>query len=246
MAKLTEEERQRRAAARARKKALEAEEKDRRDRERREMWQREGMHLSWEDYEAGEPCRGCGEPMEDGRGDWPGTMYRSEQEKREYDAAQERFRERHPDCKSGRWGISGSRVTHCMLCCPPPPMSPARIQKLAELVASWPSTDERKKDQDAWKLTLTCDHTVRYTQHREHDRVSTDVVDCPECDARRGVVQSERIGPAYDDEQIMCDRLAAERERLAEELAAAKSKLQRQQRNAAATRRRIDEIEQQL
>ncbi|WP_269857920.1 hypothetical protein [Streptomyces sp. RPT161] len=246
MAKLTEAQRQQRAAARARREALEAEERDRRDTERREMWQREGMYLSWEEYQAGEPCRGCGEPMRDDLGDWPPLLRLTEEEKREYEVAEERFRERHSDCKSSRWSISGSRVTHCFGCCPPPPMGPQQIKKLSELFASWPSAEERKKDQDAWKLTLTCDHVVRYTQHRENSYVSTSVVDCPECPGRRGVVHSERIGPAYSDEAILADRGAADRERLAKELAAAKAKLQRQQKNAAATQRRIEEIEKQL
>ncbi|WFB08188.1 hypothetical protein LRS74_14855 [Streptomyces sp. LX-29] len=246
MAKLTEEQRQQRAAARAQREALAAEERDRRDAERREMWRCEGMYLSWEEYRSGEPCRGCGEPMQDGLGDWPGLMYLSEQEKREYDAAEEGFRARHADCKGGRWSISGSRVTHCSFCCPPPPMGPNQIKKLRELVASWPSAEERKKDLDAWKLTLTCHHVVERTQHREHSYFGSSVVDCPECSARRGVVHSERIGPAYSDEAIRVERDAADRDRLAEELAAAKSKLQRQRKNAAATQRRVEEIEKQL
>ena len=246
MAKLTEEQRQQRALARARKKALEAEEKDRLDRKRREMWRREGMYLSWEEYKAGEPCRGCGEPMMDGRGYWPGTMYLSEQERREYDAEEERFRERHPDCKSGRWGISGSRTRHCMRCCPPPPWGPAQIEKIARLVASWPSAEERKKDQDAWELTLTCDHTVRHTQHRDHSYVSAAVVACSECGERRGVVQSVRMGSACNDAASEAERAVADRERLAGELAAAQQKLRREERKAEATRRRIEEMQKQL
>jgi hypothetical protein len=246
MAKLTEEQRQQRALARARKKALEAEEQDRLDRERREIWRREGMYLSWEECKAGEPCRGCGEPMVDGRGDWPGTMYLSEQERREFDAADQRFRERHPDCRRGRWGISGSRATHCMRCCPPPPWGPAQIEKMARLVSSWPSAEERKKDQDAWELTLTCDHIVRHTQHREHSRVSTAVVGCPECGGRRGVVQSVHVGPAYSDAALQTERAVADRERLTGELAAAQEKLRREERKAEATRRRIEEMRKQL
>ena len=125
-------------------------------------------------------------------------------------------------------------------------MSPQQIEKLGELFASWPSAEERKKDQDAWRLTLTCDHVVRHTQHRDHTYFSTPVVNCPECSGRRGVVHSERIGPAYSDGADPAERAAVDRERLAEELAKAKAKHQRQQQNAATTQRRIEQIEDVL
>jgi hypothetical protein len=131
MAKLTEEQRAKRAAARARREALAAEEKDRRDIERRELWSREGTRLSWDEYKAGVPCRGCGEPMYDGLGSWPPLMYHTEEQKRDHEAMEESFRRRHPECKSGRWSIEGSRITHCCLCCPPAPLGPQQIKKLA-------------------------------------------------------------------------------------------------------------------
>lgn len=49
MAKLTEEQRAQRAAARARREAFAAEEEDRLENERREKWRREGTRLSWEE-----------------------------------------------------------------------------------------------------------------------------------------------------------------------------------------------------
>lgn len=246
MAKLTEEQKRQRAAKRALRSALEAETDDRRRRERDERWKREGTRLSWADYTAGEPCRGCGEPMYDGLGDWYPLMKLSESEKREYEEANQRFRERHADCRDGRWSISGSRVTHCCFCCPPPPMGPKQMEKLARLFSSWPSREESKKDLDTWDLTLRCDHVVPHIQHREHSHVSTRVVDCPECGERRGVVSSERVGPAYRDDGTIRERSAADRERLARELAAAEAKLTRQQKNAAATQRRIAELQDEL
>ncbi|MGW5094136.1 hypothetical protein ACWEQU_20110 [Streptomyces nodosus] len=246
MAKLTEEQRRQRAAKRALRSALDAEADDRRRRERAERWQREGMRLSWAEYVAGEPCRGCGEPMQDELGSWPPLMKLSESEKREYEESDRRFRERHADCRDARWSVSGSRVTHCCFCCPPPPMGPKQIKDLARLFASWPSQEERKKDLDTWNLTLRCDHVVPHIQHREHGHVSTRVVDCPECGERRGVVGSERVGPAYSDDGTIRERAAADRGRLNQELAAAEAKLARQQKNAAATQRRITEIQEEL
>ncbi|MFI5803478.1 hypothetical protein [Streptomyces sp. NPDC051561] len=246
MAKLTEEQRQQRAAARARQKALASEEEDRQDRERRERWAREGMRLTWEEVVAGEPCRGCGEPMHDSLGNWPPLMKLSEEQRREYDAAEARFKEKHPNCKSSRWSYSGSRVTHCFNCCPPAPLSPQTLGRLANFCATLPSEEERKKDLDTWDLTLTCDHVAQYTQHREHDRVSIGVADCPECGERRGVAQSLRVGPAYSGETVRVERAAADRERIAAELAAVQEKLRREERKAAATRRRVEEMQKQL
>ncbi|OIJ96670.1 hypothetical protein BIV25_17070 [Streptomyces sp. MUSC 14] len=184
--------------------------------------------------------------MKDGLGSWPPLMKLSESEKREYEEADRGFRERHVDCRNGRWTISGSRAAHCCFCCPPPPMSPKQIERLDRLIASWPSREERKKDLDTWNLTLRCDHVVPHIQHRDHTYVSTHVVDCPECGERRGVVSSERVGPAYSDDGTIRERSAAARERLAQDLSAAEAKLARQQKNAVATQRRITELKEML
>ncbi|MEU8483676.1 hypothetical protein [Streptomyces sp. NPDC048641] len=242
MAKLTEEQKRQRAAKRALRSALEAEADDRRRRERDEQWEREG----WAEYVAGEPCRGCGLPMTDELGSWPPLLKLSEAEKLEYEEANQKFRERHTDCRAARWTVSGSRVMHCCFCCPPPPMGPKQVEKLARLLASWPSREERKTDLDSWDLTLRCDHVVPYIQHREITRVSARVVDCPECGERRGVMSSERVGPAYPDDGTIRERAAADRERLARGLAAAEAKLTRQQKNAAATQQRIAELQEEL
>ncbi|MBQ0852898.1 hypothetical protein J8N05_32530 [Streptomyces sp. BH-SS-21] len=246
MAKSTEEQKRQRAAKCALRSALEAEADDRRRRERDEQWKREGTRLTWAEYAAGEPCRGCGQPMTDELGSWPPLMKLSEAEKREYEEADKKFRERHADCRNSRWTVSGSRLTHCCFCCPPPPLGPKQVEKLARLFASGPSREERKKDLDSWDLTLRCDHVVACIQHRENTHVSTRVVECPECGERRGVVSSERAGPAYRDDETIRERAAASRERLAQELTAAEAKLTRQQKNAAATQRRIAGLQEQL
>ena len=246
MAKLTEEQRQQRAAKRALRAALDAEADEQRDCERSELWKREATLLSWEEYRAGEPCRGCGEPMSDGLGNWWQTMKLSEPERREYEEAQQAFRERHSDCKGGRWSIDGSRVAHCGFYCPPPPMGPKQIEKLYKLLSSMSSPDERKKELDAWNLTLRCDHVVPFIQHRSNTYVSTSVVDCAECGARRGVVRRGHVGPAYNDDGTSRHRDSAEQEQLARELATNTTKLARQQKAAAATQRRVDEIQKQL
>jgi DNA repair exonuclease SbcCD ATPase subunit len=68
MARMTGEQREQRALSQARRVAEAAEEADRRWEERRQQWLREGAYLSWAEMEAGEPCRGCGQPLLDGAG----------------------------------------------------------------------------------------------------------------------------------------------------------------------------------
>lgn len=63
----------------------------------------------------------------------------------------------------------------------------------------------RPEDLDAWDLTLTCGHTVRRTQHRDHgDRRSWRVAECATGEQRRGVIAAERIGPAGDPFLTCC------------------------------------------
>lgn len=118
MAKLTEEQRAQRATARRRSAALAAEEDALRQERKRQEWDDNGTPLTRDEMEAGVPCRGCGQPIIDGLGDWPPLMKLTEQEKREYDAAQADFAARHKDCRGYRWSMSGSRALHCGYCCP--------------------------------------------------------------------------------------------------------------------------------
>ncbi|WP_218776438.1 hypothetical protein, partial [Streptomyces viridochromogenes] len=57
---------------------------------------------------------------------------------------------------------------------------------------------------------------------------------------------SERVGPAYRDDGTIREHASADRERLAQEVAAAEAKLARQQKNAAATQRRTTELQERL
>ncbi|NUK01631.1 hypothetical protein HRW23_12215 [Streptomyces lunaelactis] len=92
-----------------------------------------------------------------------------------------------------------------------------------------------KRDLDDWDLTLTCNHTVRRAQHRDHQH-STSVVQCPTCGRRRGVVEAVHIGPTEDPEG------AVRRQRLAAELWAAEAKLERQRKATAKTEQQVAEI----
>ncbi|MCX5206886.1 hypothetical protein OG897_36485 [Streptomyces sp. NBC_00237] len=245
MAKLTEEQRARRAATRARRKALAAEESHRQDRERSARWRREGKPLSWAEYIAGVPCRGCGEPMHDGRGNRPSLANLTKDQRSDYEALEERFQQRHADCQGGRWGISESWVSHCFQCCPTPPMSPQQWKTFLKLTSSGPSPEERKKYQDAWELTLTCDHVITFAQHRDNTYAPA-LAMCPDCNTHRGVIHSERIGPAHTDDGVPMEREQAKLARLTDELAQAKKVLLRQKKQLNESKSRIEEIEKDL
>lgn len=192
MAKLTEEQRTQRATARRRSAALAAEQDALRQESKRQEWDANGTRLTRDEMEAGVPCRGCGQPIIDGLGDWPPLMKLTEQEKREYDAAQADFAARHKDCRGHRWSLSGSRALHCGYCCPPPPLSERQLERLSSLLrASRPDPAELR----TWRLTLTCDHVIDVQQHKSHGQWTTNARHCPTCDQTREVVTAELQNP---------------------------------------------------
>lgn len=125
--------------------------------------------MSRAELEAGEHCRGCGLPLLDDLGNWPPLSQLTAEQQAEYEHASAAFLERHHGCRSHRWSLSGHRTEHCGYCCPPPPMSGRQIEQISQILSS---ARMRKEDQDDWDLTLTCEHTVRRTQHRDNDRCS--------------------------------------------------------------------------
>jgi hypothetical protein len=115
LAKLSEEEKERRALARRTKSALAADADAHRQEEKRRRWAEEGSYLTREKLEAGAPCRGCGLAIIDELGDWPPLMLLTDEERTERERMNKAFTDRHPDCRSVRWSMSGSHTTHCGL-----------------------------------------------------------------------------------------------------------------------------------
>jgi hypothetical protein len=134
MAKLSEEEKARRAANRRRKAALAAEENAIRHENKQREWAANGTRLTRAELEAGVHCRGCGPPVIDGLGDLPPLQTMTDAEREAYEAAEADFRRRHADCHAIRWSVSGSRTAHCGFCCPPPPLSEQQLEAIAKLL----------------------------------------------------------------------------------------------------------------
>lgn len=238
MPKLTDEEKQerrfQRERTRARDKALRAEEDHLRNQAQSERFKRENMYLTWEEYQAGEPCRGCGKPLMDQQDTElpPNKLTEQQREAREADVIE--FKHQHGECRSYRWS-AGSQTTHCGFCCPSPPIGPQTLARVAELF-SIRTPDE---DLDEWELTLTCEHVTHCTAHRTNHSYSIGVVTCPECEQPRGIVTSQRLGPVNDPHGRI------QQQRINAELQQAQDKLRRQEKATAKTRQRIAELQAQ-
>lgn len=163
--------------------------------ERRDVLRRQTSRLTWEQYRAGAPCPGCGEPYLD-EIPWvgKGTMYFTEEERTRYDAEEFRYKERHPDCHAVRMSVSGSLTLHCGDCCPPPPLSPGQIESLRKILGSpTPATELMQ-----WKLRLYCGHTVVRTAHKSHKSASSAFLgwgqDCSVCEQPAAIVDAKAVG----------------------------------------------------
>lgn len=230
---LTEEQKMARMAKRRLNEALKAERRAHHHEAQRRRWVDEGMYLKSEEAEDGEPCRGCGLPVIDRLGNWPGTSYMSDDERIDYDATQARFSELHPDCDSHRWSMAGSRATHCGSCCPPLPIPEQHLENLCRFLDSLPP--RLVDDLVVWRRTLTCGHMVEVSVHHSHSGPSMSTELCPECDLTRGVISSEKVTTAASP--------AAEAGRQhAEKVAQAEHEVAKAEKAARAAKRKLDAL----
>jgi hypothetical protein len=169
-----------RALKRARARAEQAERDARRMRDQRQRWDEEGTRLTRTEFEAGVPCRGCGEPWLDGLGGWPPLLKMIPEQRADHDREEERYRARHGECRAHRETVEGNRTRHCGYCCPPPPPSVAQVERLRQLAGSWPAPNPANLM--VWELTHTCGHAARRTQHQDHKEWNLySTYECQEC-----------------------------------------------------------------
>jgi hypothetical protein len=230
---LTEEQKSARATKRRMSGALKEEARAHRDEARRQRWIDEDMYLTREQAAAGEPCHGCGLPVIDNLGNWPGTMYLTDEQRVEYDAAEARYRATHPNCDSHRWSMSGSRSTHCGSCCPPLPIPPKYLEDLRQFLASLPP--RRDDELDVWERTLTCGHRVERTAHHTNQGPSFSTERCPECEMTRGVVSSEKIVTA-------ASRAAEATRKKADDIARAERELKKAEKAAREAKQKLEAL----
>lgn len=237
MAKLSEEEKERRAVNRRRKAALAAEADAIRHDDKRREWAENGTRLTRAELEAGVACRGCGLAIIDGLGDRPALMKMTDEERLEHEAAEAAFMARHPDCHAIRWAMSGSRTTHCGYCCPPPPLSKKQIEGIQSILTNAGRPDPRELD--AWRLSLTCEHVVDKTQHSSNTCWSGSTTFCTECSQTRGLMTSEKLPPSPV-------RYAAESRRLVCEIQAVRDEYEKHQKKADTVGRRLAKLESEF
>jgi hypothetical protein len=155
----------------------------------------------------------------------------SDDERSEYDAAEARFREMHPDCDSHRWSMTGSRATHCGSCCPPLPIPERHLEDLRRFLESLPP--RREEELVLWAQTLTCGHIVEVSVHYSHSDPSLSTEQCPQCDLTRGVVSSEKVTTA-------ASRTAEARRQHAEAVAQAEREVAKAEKAARAATRKLE------
>jgi len=237
MAKLSDEEKARRATDRRRHGAVLAEDEAARQTRKRRQWLANGTYLSRGELEARVPCRGCGQSIIDGLGEWLPLMKLDDEQRGDYEAADAAFKSRHLECHASRWSMAGSRTIHCSFCCPPPPLSEGQIQQLSAILLS--SRPPDPAGLDTWTLTLTCDHVVEKSQHRSNRTWPRSVEECPTCDYTRGVVAAERVL----DGRV---QHVEEHDKAQEELTHARQEHDRLHNEAEAARRKVSRLERQF
>jgi hypothetical protein len=106
----------------------------------------DAQRLSFEELVSGVACRGCGRGCSGGP-EWKPLMQRDPEDQVALDAEDAAFKQLHPDCGATRWSISGGGVTHCSVCCPPPPFGPDQTRHIARLLVE-AATAAAVRDQD--------------------------------------------------------------------------------------------------
>jgi len=195
--------------SRAHREALAAEDLARRMASNRARWLDEGAYLSYDEFVAGAPCRGCGEPLLDGRPAFGPTNKMTDEELTERAEELARHKETHRSCGAGSWFVG--RNEHCLLCCPMPPLSPGQISTIRTLLSRRAPASELV----LWELHLRCGHFVEQTCHQTSRPMSA-TVSCPTCDEVRGVVSRSELPAPPGESLALSDQTAPVRNQLAE------------------------------
>lgn len=173
-----------RAHKRRLKEALDAEQAAQYQERQHLEWQRTGAYLTWEQALVGEGCRGCGLSLID-------PDRRGEPRSRdEFDSACRVFEAAHETCTAGRWSMEGEVSLHCVTCCPLPPVSPQREDRVRRILRSARGLDLSLLD--TWRIDLTCGHSFEHEFHHASELIPVATISCTVCGVTRGVVSSER------------------------------------------------------
>jgi len=138
--------------------------------------------LTYEQYQAGSPCPGCGRPYHDAEPwEFRGLIHMTPEERDRYDAERDQFTSIHHDCGSYRHSVAGSLTMHCGRCCPSPPMSPSKAAEIRSLLTREPTPPHQLM---RWRLRLYCGHVAESAAHYTHKTLHgafIGTIACPEC-----------------------------------------------------------------
>jgi hypothetical protein len=95
---------------------------------------RDRDRLTYQEFLACEACRTCGKPLRLPNG--------RRQTKRARDREHAWWRQ-HNDASHthGGWRCGDGQPTHCVVCCPPPPVAPATLARIATILSVAPSSE---------------------------------------------------------------------------------------------------------
>ena len=165
-----------------------AEERAARRALRREQWISEGAYLTWDEVLAGEPCRGCGEPV-----------LRKHAPERSRAREMVEFQERHSGCATYKSAVEVGGIMHCGDCCPPLPLSPgAHFERSLKFSMMYAKRSTKHLRQ--WDLTLSCGHTIQRSAdwQSSFEPAAYDwspVYPCSTCGEERAIIVASKLGP---------------------------------------------------
>ena len=91
------------------------------------------QQLTWEEFNSGKPCRGCGRGFVGGP-EWKPILQRTPAEAAEIQREETAFRALHRNCPRMSWRVGNSGLTHCCECCPRPPLSPQQVKEITRIL----------------------------------------------------------------------------------------------------------------
>jgi hypothetical protein len=101
------------------------------------------QRLTYGDLLAGVPCRGCGRPLQRR----PSSGYEMAiLDEHAIKSENAEFLARHAGCGAMRWSIADEEIIHCSRCCPPPPLAPSTISKIAKIIGPMFADHELQKE----------------------------------------------------------------------------------------------------
>ena len=100
------------------------------------------QRLTYAELLAGVSCPGCGRPLQMRPPSGDEIAILDEDAIKSENAE---FLARHAGCGAMLWSIAGEEIAHCSRCCPPPPLAPSTMSKIANIIGPMLADHEIQK-----------------------------------------------------------------------------------------------------